>query len=52
MIETRILSTNAVGLITVGANPYKDMMAMYPLAPPCPTDAYKNAIKSSNGYIK
>ena len=47
MPDTKILSNNAVGRITSGAKPNKAMSARYPLAPPCPTDAYKNATSRS-----
>ena len=45
--ETNRFKISAVGFITSGAKAYKAIKAKYPLAPPCPTDAYNNAtIKS------
>ena len=48
MDDTKIFSKSAVGRITSGANPNKAIKARYPLAPPCPTEAYKKATSISN----
>ena len=37
---------SAVGRITVALSPNKVIVAMYPEAPACPTDEYKNAISA------
>jgi hypothetical protein len=41
--ETKRLSSKAVGFMNAGDILNKAMSARYPLAPPCPTDAYRKA---------
>ena len=44
MSETKIFNTNAAGRMVAGVKAKSTIKARYPLAPPCPTEAYKNAI--------
>lgn len=53
--ETNILKINAVGFKKITENPKMVINAIYPLAPPCPTEAYRTATKNriiKNGTIK
>jgi hypothetical protein len=45
--ETNTFSERAAGFIITGAIPNNASKARYPLAPPCPTEEYKKAIKKS-----
>jgi hypothetical protein len=45
MEETKMLSVSADGLITSCETLNNAIRARYPLAPPCPTEEYKIAIK-------
>ena len=45
--ETPRFNKSAVCFITGGAIAKRAMTAKYPLAPPCPTEAYKKAIMAN-----
>ena len=51
MLATKRLSNRAVGFIISGAKENSDINAKYPLAPPCPTLAYKKAIIVPDGHV-
>ncbi|MEJ7586709.1 MAG: hypothetical protein WKI04_04015 [Ferruginibacter sp.] len=46
--DTKRFNNSAVGFITSGVMLKTAIKARYPLAPPCPTEAYKNATKNNN----
>jgi len=48
MAATNKLSKRAVGFIVSGKKPKRAIIAKYPLAPPCPTEAY---IKETTGRM-
>ena len=48
MEETNIFKTRAEGRINSGEKLNIAINAKYPLAPPCPTDEYKVAIRNTN----
>lgn len=50
MTETKQFNRSATGLAVVDAIPYRLIKAKYPLAPPCPTAEYKQAIAKSKIY--
>lgn len=47
MDETAIFKIKAIDFISFSGKEKIIIKARYPLAPPCPTDAYKNAITGS-----